>query len=62
MAKKLFLDDSYLKECEATVLKADGKFVVLDKTIFYPQGGGQPSDEGKIITANGTEYKVVFGK
>src|SRR3989344_1381720 len=61
MAKKLFLDDSYLKECEATVLKAEGKFVVLDQTIFYPQGGGQPSDEGKIISAKG-EYKVVFGK
>ncbi len=62
MTEKLYLMDSYLKECEATVTKAEGKSIATDKTIFYPQGGGQPSDSGKIISANDEEYKVVFAK
>lgn len=66
MTEKLFLTDSYLRGCDATVLKAEkieGKnFAVLDHTIFYPQGGGQPSDTGKIIGENGDEYKVIFAK
>ncbi|MCR4369052.1 MAG: alanyl-tRNA editing protein [archaeon] len=60
---KLYLDDSYLKECEAIVTKVvDAKFVELDQTIFYSQGGGQPSDSGKIVKENGEEARVVFAK
>jgi len=55
------LNDSYLKECEANVTKATGKFVVLDKTVLYPQGGGQPSDTGKIIHME-EGFNVVFAK
>src|SRR3989344_9214882 len=62
MTQKLYLQDAYLKECEAIVTKADGKFVVLDRTIFYAQSGGQPTDTGKITSQNGKEYKVVFAK
>ena len=62
MSTKIFLTDSYAKECESSVAMADGKFVALDQTIFYPQGGGQPTDTGKIISAKGDEYKVVFAK
>jgi misacylated tRNA(Ala) deacylase len=59
MSKTLFLDDSYLKECEATVQSVkDGKYVVLDKTIFYPRGGGQPSDTGKLIVS-GSQFRVL---
>lgn len=48
MTELLYLDDSYLKEIEAEVIECvDGK-VVLDRTIFYPTGGGQPHDEGYI--------------
>ena len=61
MTDKIFLKDSYAKECEAIVQKADGKFVVLDRTVFYPQGGGQPSDTGKILSDK-QEYKVVDWK
>ncbi len=58
MTQTLFLEDCYAKECDATVVAAEGNKVELDKTIFCHQGGGQPSDNGKI-TCNGNEYKVV---
>jgi misacylated tRNA(Ala) deacylase len=58
MTEALYLKDSYLKECEATVVEALAGGVVLDRTIFYPRGGGQPSDTGKILYAGG-ELQVV---
>ena len=63
MTKALFLLDSYLKESEATVVSVkDGKFVVLDQTIFYAKGGGQPHDTGKIIKGNEVYNVVYVGK
>jgi misacylated tRNA(Ala) deacylase len=60
MSNALFLEDSYLKECDATVVSVkDGKYVVLDQTIFYPKGGGQPWDTGTIIKGHET-FKVVY--
>jgi Ser-tRNA(Ala) deacylase AlaX len=60
MTKALFLVDSYLKESPATVISVkDGKYVRLDQTIFYPRGGGQPHDTGKIIKGNEV-YNVVY--
>ena len=60
MEKALYMNDSYLKEFEATVENVkDDKFVVLDKTAFYPTGGGQPHDTGVMI-CNGDEYAVVY--
>lgn len=58
MTELLCLKDSYLKECDASVIEANGKEIVLDQTIFYPRGGGQPTDTGKIIT-DGNEYNVI---
>ena len=52
MTVKLFENNSMLKECEAFVTactEKDGKFLVeLDQTVFFPEGGGQLSDKGKI--------------
>jgi len=63
MVKALYLEDSYLRECDATVVSVrDGKYVVLDQTIFYPKGGGQPWDTGTIIKGNRTYNVIYVGK
>ncbi len=56
MTEKLYNDNVMLKECTAIVLaceEKDGKFLVeLDRTVIFPEGGGQLSDRGKINSAN----------
>jgi misacylated tRNA(Ala) deacylase len=47
----LYLRDAYLREFDATVIAVDGVSVALDRTAFYPTGGGQPHDTGMIGTA-----------
>jgi misacylated tRNA(Ala) deacylase len=60
MTKALYLFDSYLKEADANVVSVkDGKFAVLDQTIFYPNGGGQPFDTGKIIRES-EDFGVIY--
>src|ERR671916_3531773 len=46
--RELFLRDSYVKEFEARVQKLAGREVILDRTAFYPGGGGQPPDKGTL--------------
>ncbi len=63
MTKTLYLEDSYLQECDAKVVSVkDSKYVVLDQTIFYPKGGGQPWDTGKILKGNEVFNVVYVGK
>jgi len=58
--KALYLEDSYLKEFEAKVEEVkDGRYVVLDRTGFYPNSGGQPHDLG-VMEKDGKEYRVLF--
>lgn len=58
----LYLDNSYLKECEATVIGVvNEKQIMLDKTVFYAQGGGQPFDTGTLM-CSGESYKVTAVK
>ena len=48
MTEELFLGDSYLREFEAVVVELSGREVILDRTAFYPGGGGQPPDRGTL--------------
>ena len=48
MAELLFREDPYLKACEATVVAVSAEAVELDRTVFYPLGGGQAGDTGKL--------------
>jgi misacylated tRNA(Ala) deacylase len=58
MTELLYLRDHYMREFDATVVRVDGDFVGLDKTAFYPTGGGQPNDTG-VIQWETSESKVV---
>ncbi len=58
MTEALYHQDSYAREFEAIVTQVTDKGVVLDRTAFYPGGGGQPSDTG-TLEAGGKGYRVM---
>jgi misacylated tRNA(Ala) deacylase len=61
LAKALYMDDSYLKEWDAEIKSiSKDKFIVLDKTAFFPRGGGVEWDTGTITTEDGKEFNVVY--
>jgi len=53
----LCYSDSYLRECKSKVQDLNDHGVILDQTVFYPGGGGQPSDHGKLLWEK-NEYLV----
>ena len=59
MTELLFRDDAYLRSCEATVTASGPEGVELDRTVFYPEGGGQPGDRGGLLLPDGTRLEVV---
>jgi misacylated tRNA(Ala) deacylase len=59
MTEELFRDDATLRECRARVIAADAQGVRLDRTVFYPQGGGQAGDAGVLKLDDGRVLQVV---
>ncbi len=60
MTLPLFRDDAYLTSTQAVVTAVNDRGgIVLDQTVFYPTGGGQPGDSGKLILSDGTEIPIV---
>jgi len=59
MTEELFREDATLRECEAHVVALSEGGVILDRTVFYPLGGGQAGDAGALRAADGSEYAVV---
>jgi misacylated tRNA(Ala) deacylase len=56
----LFRDDSYMKNCEARVVAVtDQGSIVLDRTVFYANSGGQPGDTGALVLADGTCISIT---
>lgn len=59
MIELLFRDDAYLRSCAARVTGVDERGIRLDRTVFYPMGGGQPGDTGVLRRADGAAVAIV---
>lgn len=59
MTDELFRDDATLAACEATVVAVDEAGIVLDRTVFYPLGGGQAGDAGELLTPDGRRVAIT---
>ncbi len=57
--KKLFQENSYLKECEASVIGIRDNAIILEQTIFYAQSGGQEGDRGYLELDSGKKISVL---
>ncbi len=59
MTHDLFRQDAYLTECTATVTAVTELGIVLDRTVFYPLGGGQAGDAGVLVLAGGSQITIA---
>ena len=56
----LFRADSYLRQTTAQVIGlTENGGIILDRTVFYPTGGGQPGDQGSMTLSNGQDVSIV---
>jgi misacylated tRNA(Ala) deacylase len=63
MTELLFRDDAYERSCYAEVVAADGRGIRLDRTVFYPSGGGQPGDTGVLrVLQNEAMFQHASGE
>ena len=66
MTEELFLRDSYVKEFDARVQRLAGRELILNRTAFYPGGGGQPPDKGSLgigpVNANVVDVRREGGE
>jgi misacylated tRNA(Ala) deacylase len=63
MTDELFRKDSYIRECDAKVVALGAQAVAVDRTVFYPLGGGQPGDTGSMTwnSGNATIVDTRYG-
>ena len=59
MTELLFREDGYLRSCNARVTQVDERGIQLDRTVFYPMGGGQPGDTGVLRLSSGEALVIV---
>lgn len=59
MTEELFREDATLLECEGVITGVEESGIELDRTVFYPQGGGQAGDAGVLRAADGRELAIV---
>jgi len=59
MTKQVFTEDAYARSCGAQVIHAAPGAILLDRTVFFAAGGGQPGDTGVLKLTNGTEIPVL---
>lgn len=59
MTEDLFRQDSYLRECSASITAISDQAIVLDRTVFSPLGGGQAGDAGVLVRADGSELAIL---
>src|SRR5579862_1161988 len=58
MTYEIFRDDPYASEAEASVVARDGRGLVVDRSIFYPRGGGQAGDSGPFVLEGGASIAI----
>jgi len=59
MTEEVFREDAYRREIEAQVMAVGTSGIRLDRTVFYPRGGGQAGDAGVLVLGNGAELAIA---
>jgi misacylated tRNA(Ala) deacylase len=59
MTEALYRGDAYLRECTARVVSAGPEGIVLDRSVFYPLGGGQAGDAGTLTRDDGLVLRIA---
>lgn len=59
MTEEIYREEPYRRDAQAVVVRSDGAGIVLDRTVFYPRGGGQAGDSGEIVRADGSRIAIA---